>query len=238
MKITKTMKYEIAYDKTVYDILSEIQYEIRRVKNRAVTMAWDWLNFSFGYKERYGEYPKPKDLLGKGLKADIYAYTKELAPFVYSMTVDAASQEAVSKLEEMKADILRGDVAIPEYKKGGSFPCRASQIGKLTKETSKKYHAELALLSREGAKDRGLTTRFPVVLRTGKGANDILDRIIEGEYKLCDSRISKRKKKFYIDVAYQHEVTAPVRDEARVMGVDLGIANAVYMAFNFDKFLF
>ena len=72
------MKYEIAYDKTVYDILSEIQYEIRRVKNRAVTMAWDWFNFSFGYKERYGEYPKPKDLLGKGLKADIYAYTKSL----------------------------------------------------------------------------------------------------------------------------------------------------------------
>lgn len=237
MKVTKTMKYEIAYNKTLYNLLSDIQYAIRRVKNHSVTMAWDWQQFSFGYHERLGEYPKAKEILGKGLKSDVYAHTKEFASFVYSATVDVASQEAISKFDDMKPEVLRGEVAIPTFKVGGSFPMRAQQIGKITKETGKKYHTELGLLSRTGAKERELTTRLPVTLRTGKGASDILDRVIDGDYKLCDSRISKRKNKFYLDIAYQLEVTPNERDESRVMGVDLGIVNAVYMAYNFDNYL-
>ena len=237
IKITKTMRYEIEYDKEIYDLLSDIQYAVWRIKNKAVSMAWDWQQFSFGYNERFGEYPKAKDIIGKTLSPDIYAHIKEFGEEVASSTVDTATQEAVKKFEEEKRDILAGRQAISQYRRDGSFPIRAPQIKNIERVTSKKYSANLSLLSRQGAKERGSKTQIHVTLRTGAGANDILDRIIDGTYKLCDSRISKVKTKFYLLATYQFEKKDVQTDKSRVMGVDLGIVNVAYLAFNFDNYL-
>ena len=237
IKITKTMRYEIAYDKNLYDLLSDIQYAVWRIKNKAVSMAWDWQQFSFAYKERFGEYPKAKELLGKNVANDINGFTKELGSFMYSSIYTEAVREAVKKFDEEKRDVLAGRQAISQYRRDGSFPIRAAQIRNLKRINSKKYSADLSLLSRKGAKERGCGTQIPVILRTGAGANTILDRIIDGTYKLRDSRISKVKTKFYLLITYQFEKEKVTLDRTRVMGVDLGVVNAAYMAFNFDKYL-
>lgn len=237
IKVTKTMRYEIEYNKELYDLLSDIQYAVWRIKNKAVSMAWDWQQFSFAYKERFGEYSKPKDVIGKTLSPDIYAEVKEWGENIASMTVDVSVQEAVKKFEEEKRDVLAGRQAISQYRRDGSFPIRATQIRNIKRINSKKYSADLSLLSRQGAKERGCGTQIPVILRTGAGANDILERIVDGTYKLCDSRISKVKTKFYLLIAYQFEKEKVTLDKSRVMGVDLGIVNPAYMAFNFDKYL-
>ncbi|MEV6689783.1 hypothetical protein AB0N28_31440, partial [Streptomyces sp. NPDC051130] len=67
IKVVKTMKYEIKYNKELYNLLSDIQHAVWLIKNRATTAAYDWQQFSFGYNERFGEYPKEKELLGKTL---------------------------------------------------------------------------------------------------------------------------------------------------------------------------
>ena len=237
IKITKTMRYEIEYNKELYDLLSDIQYAVFRIKNKAVSMAWDWQQFSFGYNERFGEYPKAKELLGKNVANDINGFTKELGSFMYSMIYSASATEAVNKFEKEKSDVLAGRQVISQYYKEGSFPIGSRQINNLERISSKKYSANLSLLSRQGAKERGSKTQIPVTLRTGSGANDILDRIIDGTYKLCDSRISKVKTKFYLLATYQFEKEDVQTDKTRVMGVDLGIVNPAYMAFNFDKWL-
>lgn len=234
MKITKTMRYELFYDKKLYNLLSDIQYAMWRVKNKATSMAWDWQQFSFGYSERFGNYPKPKEVLGKSQTQDSYAYTKEYGAFVASSTVDTANQEAVKKFDSEKSDILNGRKSIQQYKRDGSFPIRASQIKNLARVNSKKYSANLSLLSKVGAKERGCKTQIPVTIKTGRGANVILDRIISGEYKMCDSRISKVKNKFYLLVTYQFEKEEIQTDKSRIVGVDLGIVNAAYLATNFD----
>src|SRR5690625_4467732 len=237
IKITKTMRYEIEYDKELYDLLSDIQYAVWRIKNKAVSMAWDWQQFSFGYNERFGEYPKAKELLGKNVANDINGFTKELGSFMYSTIYSASATEAVNKFEKEKSDVLAGRQAISQYRRDGSFPIGSKQINNLERISSKKYSANLSLLSRQGAKERGAKTRIPVTLRTGAGANDILDRVIEGEYKLCDSRIGKAKNKFYLLVTYKLEKEVEERDKTRIMGVDLGIANFAYTAFSFDNWL-
>ena len=237
IKITKTMRYEIEYNKELYDLLSDIQYAVFRIKNKAVSMAWDWQQFSFGYNERFGEYPKAKELLGKNVANDINGFTKELGSFMYSTIYSASATEAVNKFEKEKSDVLAGRQAISQYRRDGSFPIGSKQINNLERISSKKYSANLSLLSRQGAKERGSKTQIPVTLRTGSGANDILDRIIDGTYKLCDSRISKVKTKFYLLATYQFEKEDVQTDKTRVMGVDLGIVNPAYMAFNFDKWL-
>lgn len=235
MKITKTMRYEIAYNNKIYNLLSDIQYAVWRIKNKAVSMAWDWQQFSFGYNERFGEYPKPKGILGKSMTQDSYAVIKEFGKSVASSTVDAANQEAIKKFNEEKSDILAGRKSIQQYRRDGSFPVRAAQIKGIERINAKTYSANLSLLSKEGAKELGVKTQVPVTLRTGRGANVILDRIVDGEYKLCDSRISKVKTKFYLLVTYQFEKEVVTKDESRVVGVDLGIVNAAYLATNFDN---
>lgn len=237
MKITRTMRYEISYNKDLYNLLSDIQYAVWRIKNKAVSMAWDWQQFSFGYNERHGEYPKSSELLGKSLVNDINGMTKELGSFVYSSIYTEAAREAVKKFEAEKKDVISGRQAISQYRRDGSFPVRARQIKDIERVSAKKYSANLALLSRQGAKERECKTQIPVTLRTGRGANVILDRIIGGEYKMCDSRISKVKTKFYLLVTYQFEKEEVELDESRVVGVDLGIVNAAYLATNFDEWL-
>ena len=238
IKVTKTMRYEIEYSRDLYNLLSDIQYAVWRIKNKATSMAWDWQKFSFGYNERFGEYPKEKDVLGKGLSADSYAFTKEFGAFIASSTVDTATQDAIKKFKNDAKDILAGRKAIAQYRRDGAFPVRASQIKNIEKVTSRKYSINLSLLSREGAKEHGCKTQIPATLRTGAGANDILDRIIDGTYKMCDSEITKRKNKFYLLITYQFDKKVDSDlDDSRVMGIDLGVVNTAYMAFNFDNYL-
>lgn len=238
IKITKTMSYEIEYNRDLYNLLSDIQYAVWRIKNKATSMAWDWQQFSFGYNERFGEYPKAKELLGKNVANDINGFTKELGSFMYSTIYSASATEAVNKFEKEKSDVLSGRQAISQYRRDGSFPMGSKQIKNLERINSKKYSVNLSLLSRTGAKDRGCKIQIPATLRTGAGANDILDRIIDGTYKMCDSEITKRKNKFYLLVTYQFEKKVDNDlDDSRVMGIDLGVVNAAYMAFNFDNHL-
>src|SRR5690554_1047290 len=165
------MRYEIAYDKNLYDLLSDIQYAVWRIKNKAVSMAWDWQQFSFGYNERFGEYPKSKELLGKTLSPDIYAEVKKWGNQFSSMIIDSSVQESVKKFDEEKKDVLAGRKAISQYRRDGSFPIRAPQIKNIERINSKRYSVNLSLLSRKGAKERDCNTQIPVILRTGAGAN-------------------------------------------------------------------
>lgn len=237
MKMTKTMRYEIAYNRELYNVLSDVQYAVWRIKNKAASLAYDWQQFSFSYNERFGVYPKDKEFFGKTLSADIYGQVKHLGEHIASYTVDAATQQAVKKFKEDKPKIVRGEIAMTNYKRNCAFPIRAKQVGGLKRETAKKYTANIALLSKVGAKERESNTRFPIVLRTGNGANTILDRVITGEYKMCDSEIVKRKNKFYLMLAYQYECEHEKGlDRDSIMGVDIGVVNPTYMAFNKDKY--
>lgn len=237
IKVVKTMKYEIKYDKELYNLLGDIQHAIWLIKNRATTAAYDWQQFSFGYNERFGEYPKEKELLGKTLSPDVYGFLKEMGSFVSSSIVDSAVNEAITKFKNDKVKILKGEQSIQIYRRNGSFPIRTSQLKCLTKLDNKTYNAKLSLLSNEGAKERDCKGQFLVTLITGNGAYEILDRVINGDYKMCDSRIYKRKNKFYLLLTYKFEKEAEkVLDENRIMGVDIGVAVPAVLAINVEKY--
>jgi len=233
----KSMRYEIKYDNELYDLLREIQYSVWKIKNRATTLSYDWQQYSFSYKERFGLYPKSKEMLGKTLPADVYGAVKEMGSFIHSSTVDAAVQEAVKNFQRDKGKILKGEQSIQIYKRGGAFPVRAGQIKNLLRIDKKTYTAKLSLLSREGAKEYNRNTQIDVTLLTGKGAYEILDRVIEGSYKLCDSRIVKAKKKYYLLVSYSFLVKVNENlNEDNIMGIDLGVTVPAMLALNYDKY--
>src|SRR5690606_19128793 len=115
-----------------------------RVKNRATTMAYDWQHFSFGYNERFGEFPEPKSIMRVGQEADATRNVKELAPFVAGAITDDATQQAVKKVKKMRSDILRGTKSTPTYRRDGSLPMRARYIKNLVRISPSKYTVKLS----------------------------------------------------------------------------------------------
>lgn len=230
---TKIMKYEIQYNKELYNILDEIRYTAYKIKNKSIQMAWDWQQFSFGYNERFGNYPKDKEIIGKTLSSDIYDSVKDMGSQVATIIINSCVREGVNRFNNDKKEILKGSIAIPSFKREGSFPLRAQGIKKLSKINSKTYKVSLSLLSRTGAKEFNTKTSQVVTLKTGNGANIILDRIISGEYKLSDSLIKKNKNKYYLYLAYTFDAKkVETLDENKIMGIDMGIVYPIYMAFN------
>ncbi len=237
--MTKTMRCEIKYDRDLYSLLSDIQYEVHLLKNKATTLSYDWQNFSFSYNARFGKYPSSEEITGqKWISGDInYILKQEHAKSVYSMTRETAVKEAVDKFKNDMPEIMKGNLPLSKYDRKGSFPIRSKQITNLTKVNSKKYTCKLALLSRDGAKERGLKNgQIEVELRTGNGSNVILDKLISGEYKLSDSKIGKAKNKFYLLVAYTFTPEKVELDENKILGIDMGVSVPATLATSHDKY--
>lgn len=243
--VIKAMKYRIKYNKNLYKILSDIQYDVFNIKNKATSMAWDWQQFSFGYNERFGNFPNEKELLGKVLTTDIYQELRGMGENISSSTYNTAVKESVDKFKEQRLRIASGEESIVNYKRTGSIPIRESQIKGIEKLNSKTYMCNLSLLSTKYVKelriernDKTIKTQIPITLMTGGSASSILDRIITGEYKLSDSRITgDRKNRYYLAVVYQF--TPEVKEELNkdnIMGIDIGVAVPAYLAVSNDGY--
>lgn len=227
--IVKTMKYRIEYDEKLYEYLREIQYNVFRIKNKTVSMAYDFQQFSFGYKERFGKYPNQKEVIGQSLKQDIYHTVKEWNEGYNSTFCDASIKEALEKFDEQKLRVLKGEESLVSYRRDGSFPIRSGQIRQLKKSKKNLFEVKLSLLSPSKAKKEGVPSQVVVKLRSGGGATSIMERIIEGSYSLGDSRVTycKRKKRYFLLLAYRFKKKEVFADENIVMGVHLGVVNPI-----------
>jgi len=260
-KITKSMKYKIRYNKVLYEVLKDIQYNTWKLKNETVARVWDWQQFSFSYKSKFDIYPKANELLGKRLDSHIYAELQEkYGENMASLTYDATITEVVKKIQEQfkkGSKFNRGEETLVTYKRNGSFPIRVKQIKNIEKIDNKKFNAKLSLLSRNGAKNLKekieehnskkenekikpnfeIKTQIPVVLSSGGSATKILERIIDGEYKLSDSRITQDKKgAFYLSIVYQFEAEKKELDKDKIMGIDVGVNVPAMLAISDNKF--
>lgn len=240
--VAKVMNYEIIkpvdtdWD-TLGKILRDTQHAVWKTKNRAVQMAWDFKNFSYGYKQRFGKQLKFSEL-GTGVKSqtsDTYAFIKEEFPTVPSNILGSAIRDANKRFEALTKDILSGNVSIPSFKRDTPIPIREKMI-KLSKDSSGKYYAKLSLLSKEGAKKLGIKTQITTAIIAKHGSKYILERLLSGKYKLCDSSILRKKKKWYLSLTYKFESENSAElVTSNVMGIDLGAVNTAVMAFNHTK---
>ena len=236
-KVTRCMNYEIVKPidcdwNEFGKLLRDLQYAVWKTYNKAIQMTWDFQNFAYSYKQRFGETLKFSDL-DTGVKAqssDIYAFIKDEFPYAPSDTLVNAIRDAQARFKALSKQILSGEVSIPSFKRDIPIPIRARSI-KLTKENGK-YNAKLTLRQRDYAKENGLSTTINVALTTGGSAKAIIDRLISGEYKLCDSKILRKKKKWYLSLSYQFEKEEITLNPSNVLGVDLGVVNAAVLAFN------
>lgn len=235
-KITQTMKYEIAFEKDLYRLLDDISYAMWRIKNKTITDRDRWQDASFDYHALTGKFPKEKEVLGKNLQGALRDKAQKEFQFINSRIVESNVRDALNIYKKEMAKFLKGESVRPKFERDGSFEISGQNIKNLVRITPKKYQVKLSLLSLEGAKERGTTTQQQITLKTGNGANKILDRIIDGTYKLCDSNISRKKSKYYLNIVYQFEADKlPRLSKDNIMGVDLGVVNAAVLAFNNEE---
>lgn len=139
-------------------------------------------------------------------------------------TIDRITSAVRSDFNNQISSVLRGEETIINYKRDNPLMFRGGHITFTKSDTG--YYASLY----------GIT--FKIKLPRRKNAGDLtatLDKMIDGEYKICDSMIQNKNNKWYLLMSIQQEISTdyqPVKN--RVLGIDMGIAVPAYVALN-DK---
>lgn len=222
---------------TLGEILRDFSYETYKVKNRVIQYAWEWNGFQLLFKQENGNYPKDKDYFGKTLANHIYNELKDKYFKWNSGVLGQTIRVAIDRFNTDKKEILRGDKSIASFRRGCPIELRNSNV-KIS-EDNNGFIAELSLLSREynyelfNRKNGGI----PVALFSrDNSTSTILRRINNGEYKIGASKIVRKGSKWFLNISYSFDnYNDKVPKNNDVMGIDLGVVYAAYVAFNKSK---
>lgn len=238
MKLTKVVKVKLIkpIDEKWEDagaILHELSYHAYRMKNRVVQAAWEFHNMNLLHHSKTGEWLKDKDVLGKTLPGVTFTMLREEFPEWNTSVIDQVNSDALKRFNNDKLDIMKGIKSVPSFRKDGAVGIRARGI-KLREEDGK-IIVSLSIFSVDEAKKRKRKKRrleFLIGTRN-RGTKAIVDRLISGEYKLGACTLTNQKGKWMLGMSYTFEsVEDKIPRTGGVMGIDLGITKAVYIAFS------
>jgi len=237
--MTKVVKLQIIKPinqdwKLFGDILFNIRNDTRQIKNKAIQECWEYQGFSSEYKDKFEEYPKPKDVLNySGLSG--YIYNKYKLKFNRNNKGNYTTiiTEAVDMWKSDIKDVLRGDKSIRNYKSDLPLDLHNKSIN-LIKE-SNEYYLDLSLISNQYKKELELKSgKFLVLIKVNdNNVKSTLDKILNNEYKISASKLIRKKNKWFINLCFSFETIASSSLSVdNIMGVDMGIIYPAYMAFN------
>lgn len=166
------------------------------------------------------------ELIGHPMRNFAYNATKKY-PNIPAVIRAALSNRVGKTLTENKKNILSGKESIPSYTKDKMpiyFAWGSSKF--FTKEN--KYYLQV-------------TSDFSFTLHFGRDRSNnksIVDRILSGEYKGCDSCLTIEKGKMFLNLTYKFEPKPiEVTDNDVILGIDLGINRPVTLARSDGKYV-
>lgn len=252
-KITKTMQYEIvkplSCDWNVFSyVLRQIQNESFRVKNRTIQLCYERQNLINGHRAKNGIIPKDRDLYGVPFRTYLYHIISSEYVVMNTGSLTLTIQKAEKLWGHSRSDVAKGAKSIPSFKKTNPIECNAKNIRNIQWSDRNFVELDLSLLSQKGM-DRlkknpepnvsfdsnSITLSYHVLVHGGKsGAREIMNRLISKEYDLRGSMIvfNERKRKWLLSLTYDFESSEKTLNMNRVLGVDMGVVCAVYMAVN------
>lgn len=259
---TQTLKLEIikplnAEWKVLGEVLRELQYNTWKIANKGIQLSWDYQQFDFSYKKKYGEYFKKEHGKLPDGKSNIIPTLNEICKEFNEMMPgnmkDALGKMILDKWNNDTIDILKGHKSIPNFRRtipielhnkqlikkvnGDIVPCIETE--RINNRTN--YYIDINLLSKKYAKEKyGRSDGWFKVVVAAKNPNQmiILDRLISKEYKLSMSRISynKQKRKWFLLLAYSFTPVKKELNKNRIMGVDIGVAVPAMLAISDHDF--
>lgn len=253
--VTKVAKVEIKrplnMEKALfYKCMKDIQYQSWLMANEAVRMYWDFQGFDFAYKEKYGEYFRKENgeypSGNKSFQTDIIHATADKTPALHSNMKDAVVRMVEQKWKNDMSDVLKGNKGIPHFKRDLPIELHNKQFMDSKRNIrifneDGKYTTRISLLPKKYAQELGLSDGnidLELIVK-GQYIPPILDRIINGEYKLSMSKMKydNRKKKWFLYVTYSFEAVVKTLEQSKILGVDVGFNIPAMCAIN-DSFEF
>jgi len=239
--MVKTAKFQIIKPldmdwKTLGGILYNLQKETRYVKNKTIALYNDWTNHCIEVHDKTGEYPKLYDEHGyKIFSSWVYDVIKNDIIFMNTSNYISTIRNICVAYDTHKKDIISGKCAVPNCNVNQPIDLHNKSIQ--LNADDKDYYVTLSLLSNKGKKELNLNQgRVSIVIKSGdKSRRDILDRCLSGQYKICASQITKKDNKYFLNLCFNFEEKKEDLDENRIMGIDLGVAIPVYMAYNYSN---
>ena len=244
MSCTKVMKYELRYIEgcgEFKDFQKEawaIQRTVRTIKNKTVQLCYALDKERSDYKRETGEDYDLKEKTGYKSK---YGYiNNQLKPFfgnACSNVIACAIQKALKKYNDSSSEIWKGEVSLPSYKSDQPIGVSGCNI-KLDCQNGE-YTAQISLLGKNTMKENGWKNPKFKILVCDDTQESIINRVIGGEYRLAESCITymkskknkEEKRRWFLMLSYSFEPdNNNGLDKDKVLGVDLGVAYALYAA--------
>lgn len=236
--LVKVMKYQIVkpMDESWSDfsrLLSNIQTDVRRIANKTIQLCWEYQNFSSDYKKKHGTYPDNSQILHyKTIGGYCCSTLKDPFYQIPSGIRDTVIMNTVKKWKNDLKEVTSGERSIASFRKDVPIDLHNRNI-KIVKHNNQ-YILRLGLLSEKYKKELGKKSgQYDVQLAAKDHTQKIiLDRILDGSYKVAASKIIHHKNKWFISLNYKFEQFETPLDKNNIMGIDLGVVYPIYMAFN------
>lgn len=236
----------------------KVQSEVRSIKNRAMRMSYDYDQAQYEYfkymercKQELGleSYPsaQPIDFSKyKTFDGFLYDALSKDYPLMNKGIAATTTRKIWGEYKKDKKEILAGQKSLRSYKENQPIPIRAKDI-KLAFEDGFDYTLSVSLFSKDALKTMGMKgggCRFILHEQTDS-EKAILNRLLSGEYKLCETLLAYDDRKnhhtkqprgwyFCIGYAFEKDTTNPALDKNKILGVDIGIANVLYLGWSED----
>lgn len=237
-KLAKVMRFQIVKPmnekwEELGPILRDLQRDTQKVMNKTITMCWEYQSFSHAFKEKNGVYPNTQEVLK--YKTIEGFCCNELKHEFYKMPSnirDTTIRNAAKKWRNDLKEVLAGERSIASFKKDVPIDLHDRSIEVMKHDHE--YVIKLGLLSDKYKKelDKKIGKYDVKIAAKDKSQKVILDRILDGSYKIGASKLIYDKNKWFINLVYKFEQFESVLDKDNIMGIDLGIVNPIYMAFN------
>jgi transposase, IS605 OrfB family, central region len=212
-------------------ILRELQYDTRRILNKTIQLCWEWEGFSSDYKKDTGIYPKVSDCASYNT-IDGYCYNilKDQYNKLNTANLSASIKKAVQRWKADKKDVYLGNKSIASYRADGPIDIHNKSITIIKDDSN--YMVTLSLMSNSFKNELGRKSgRIKMLINEGdKSSRDILERCIDGIYKVSASQILRKNNKWSLNLAYMFKTTHKQCDKDRILGIDMGVVFPVYMA--------
>lgn len=243
-KNTETLTYKIPIIKpistdwkTFGKIGGDLIYNAIKIMNEAIRMhymniqeryeyersAEDVLNMKDWTKEKYG-VSTFASVINKAVKS------REESKDIPGDMVEQIARMAISTFNTNARDVLANNASLPNFRRDQPIPVRHRSLG-----ITENYTCFLPFMTADKADELGFTglrkQRFEVQLGTKGNAKTILDRILDGTYTACDSKVQRTLDgKWFLLLTYKQPKADLSLDEDKIMGIDVGIVNAATIA--------
>ncbi len=223
IKNCKELDYKVL-DKTLRDI----QYLTCKASNRAMQMYYKWEHEKIEHKNKHGIYPVDKEMFGKTYRAVVEAEMKAIMNTVNTANVSQTNSFIHDKWKADKKDILnyRKSVAsfkldMPVYLKNSSYKVSQGNNG---------FEITCSLFNRAYQKENDIKQLTFTLEKLDGNKKATLNKIMSGIYKQGSMQIVKnRKNKWCLLISFGFEAEEKGLDPNRIVGVDVGITNALTM---------